>query len=97
MSGQPSYLVADADAVTLVNVAEAPPPRWLLMYVVGGEGVPRYLGDGDLPADLDGADRAAVVGQIGSTLAAYYALSSMDPTGEEAAAWILRPLAPGSR
>ena len=86
---EPSYLVEGADAVTLVDVADGPPPRWLLMYVVEAEGVPRYLKAGDLPADVDLADGAAVAHRVEAVLAAQYTVTAIAPTGEEAAAWIL--------
>lgn len=89
---EPSYVVAHADAVTLVDVADGTGPRWLLMYVVDGAGVARYLADEDLPAGVDRADATAVTGQVQAVLESHYGLVTMEPTGEEAAAWILHPL-----
>jgi hypothetical protein len=86
-----SFVVEGADAVTLVDVADQPPPRWLLMYVVAGAGVPRYLEPGDLPAGVDPVDGAAVGRHVEAVLADRYAVIAMAPAGEEAAAWILRP------
>ena len=89
---EPSYLVEHADAVTLVNVAEGSGPRWLLLYVVEGEGVARYLADDDLPVDVDRVDAVAVTGHVQAVLGEHYTLATMKPTGEEAAAWILHSL-----
>ena len=88
MSDGPSYVITGADAVTLVPMADQ--GRWLLMYVVAGAGDPRYLDDGDL-AETARGDQEAVIGQVETALTQHYALTRIDPTGEEAAAWILRP------